>query len=273
MISICIKDNLLNMQDFLINKISNSHIPDIYYSKHNFKIYKNVIVHYTGNDTNKFYNLISNVISSAIVEFYEPKIVKKLLLKDYFYFEPYEKNTILEDFSSIYPKSNDRQICDDVENYIKENKSIVLDGFVSFRLKNYINNLNELLENAVSKFVLDKEYLQFVSLLKTYVDSKTPEPCIVNLIYINQEAILLDELGNIIDYVDFNSEYLSDITFSQNDYALNTLIEKLPQEILVHLICPKDEYIDTISLIFGDRVKICSGCEICSAYKLLNLNK
>ena len=130
-----------------------------------------------------------------------------------------------------------------------------------------------MLENAVSKFVLDKEYLQFVSLLKTYVDSKVPEPCTINLIYVNQESILLDEFGNIIEYVEFNSEYLSDISFSQNDYALNTLIEKLPQEILIHLISPKDEYIDTINLIFGDRVKICSGCELCSAYKLLNLNK
>ena len=273
MISICIKDNHLNIQEFLINEISNSNIDDIYYSKHNFKNYKNVIVHYIGNDINKFYNFLSNTISHAIVEFYEPEIIKRMLLKDYFYFEPYERNTILEDFSSIFPKSNDRHMNNDIEKYIRESKSIVLDGFVNFRLANYIKTLNELLENAVSKFVLDKEYLQFVSLLKTYVDSKIPEPCTINLIYINQESILLDEFGNIIDYVEFNSEYLSDISFSQNDYALNTLIEKLPQEILVHLICPKDEYIDTISLIFGDRVRICSGCEFCSAYKLLNLNK
>lgn len=271
MISLCIKDNNLNFQNFLINEINSLNIDNVYYSKHTFKIYNNVIIHYTGENQDKFYNFLSNVISNAIVEFYEPQIVKSLLCKEYFYFNTYERNTIFEEFSNIFPKCNDREICSDIKNYIKENKSIVLDGFVSFRLANYINSLDELLENAVSKFVLDKEYLQFVSLLKTYVDSKIPEPITINLIYVNNETILLDNSGNIIEYEDFNSEYLSDISFSKNDYALNTLIGKLPKEILLHLISPKDEYINTIELIFGSKVKMCTGCEICNAYKLLNL--
>ena len=118
---------------------------------------------------------------------------------------------------------------------------------------------------------MDKEYLEFVSLLKIYVDSKIPEPITINLIYVNQESILLDEIGNMVKNEDFNSEYLSDITFSQNDFALNTLIGKLPQKIILHLISPKDEFINTLELIFGERIKTCDGCEICSAYKLLNL--
>lgn len=271
MISVCIKDNHSHIQDFLMSEISNSNIPDIYYSKHNFKVYKNVIIHYKGNDNIKFYNIISNIIFNTIIKFYEPEIIKRLIYKDYFYFDKYEKNAIFEEYSSISNKYNNKKICNDIKKYIKENKSIILNGFVSFRLESYIKSLNELLENAVNKFVLDKEYLEFVSLLKTYVDSKIPEPITINLIYVNKESILLDESGNIIEYEDFNSEYLSDITFSKNDYALNTLIGKLPEKILIHLISPNDEYIDTIKLIFGNKVKICSGCEFCSAYKLLNL--
>lgn len=271
MVSICIKDNHFNIQDFLIDEIGNLSFPDIYYSKHSFKVYDNVIVHYVGKNLEDFYTLISTVISHAIVKFYEPEIIKKMIYKDYFYFDSYEKNIILEECSSISNKCEDIQVKNNINKYITENKSIVLDGFVSFRLKEYISSLSELLETTVSKFVLDKEYMQFVSLLKAYVDSKIPEPITINLIYVNNQTILLDEMGNIIEYEDFNSEYLSDITFSQNDYALNTLIGKLPKEILVHLISPKDEFIHTIELIFDKRVKICSGCEICSAYKLLNI--
>ena len=69
----------------------------------------------------------------------------------------------------------------------------------------------------------------------------------------------------------FSSDYMSDISFSSNDYALNTLIGKLPQTIHLHLISPKDEFINTLELIFGEKIKICDGCEICNAYKLLNL--
>lgn len=271
MVSFCIKDNHLDIQDFLMSEISNSSISNIYYSKHSFKIYDNIIVHYTGEDISQFYNFLSVIITNAILKFYEPKIIKKMIEKDYFYFDKIEKDAIFDEYYSLLSLCEDRKIGHNIQEYIESNKSMVLSGFVTFRLKNYIEFLNELLESAVSKFVLDKEYFEFVSLLKSYVDSKIPNPINVNLIYVNHNSILVDENGDIIEYEDFNSEYLSDITFSDNDYALNTLIGKLPQEILVHLISPKDEYIDTLELIFGEKLKICTGCDICSAYKLLNL--
>lgn len=271
MVSVCIKDNNTKIHDFLEHELSNSSFSNIYYSKHIFKIYENTTIHYVGENINKFYDFLANLISNAIIQFYEPQIIKRLIANEYFYFDKSEKNAIFEEYHSILSKCEDRKITKQIQKYIEENKAIVLNGFVTFRLKEYITFLDELLENAVSKFVLDKEYLEFVSLLKSYVDSKIPNPLIINLIYVNRQSILIDESGNIIEFEDFNSEYLSDITFSDNDYALNTLIGKLPQEILVHLISPKDEYIDTLELIFGKKVKICTGCEICSAYKLLNL--
>jgi len=271
MISFCIKDNHLDVQDFLMSEITNSQFPDIYYSKHKFKVYKNVIVHYAGTDINSFFDFLSHIIENTIVKFYEPKIIKNLLSRDYFYFGTSEKNSIFDEYSALLKSCKNREITEKIKEYIIENKSLILDGFVRFRLKDYISFLSELLENAVSKFVLDKEYFEFVSLLKAYVDSKIPTPIKINLIYVNQESLLIDNNGNIIEYEDFNSEYLSDITFSENDYALNTLIGKLPQEISVHLISPKDEFINTLELIFGKKLKICTGCEICSAYKLLNI--
>lgn len=271
MISICIKDTNPNIQNFLMNKIKLSNIPNIYYSKHNFKIYKNVIVHYLGNNTYDFYNFISNIISDTIINFYEPKIVKRLICNDYFYFDTQDKQTIFEEYNLLLEKNTDRKIFPEIHKYIKENKYIILEGFVNFRLSNYVKTLNELLENAVSKFVMDKEYLEFVSLLKLYIDSKIPEPISLNLIYVNNEATLLDEKGNIVNVQTFDNDYVSDISFSKNDYVLNTLISNLPKEIHLHLISPKDEFINTLELIFGERLTICSGCEICSAYKLLNL--
>ena len=40
----------------------------------------------------------------------------------------------------------------------------------------------------------------------------------------NEEALLIDKNSNLIEMQDFDCEYLSDISFSKNDYALNTLI-------------------------------------------------
>ena len=99
-----------------------------------------------------------------------------------------------------------------------------------------------------------------------------PDSKQVNLIYVNNEAILLSEDGNLIDLDVFDSKYLSDISFSNNDYVLNTLVGLIPNRIILHLISPKDNFIKTIELIFGDKVMYCKSCNLCSAYKILNLN-
>ena len=65
-----------------------------------------------------------------------------------------------------------------------------------------------------------------LNLLKMYVNSKEPETEEIHLIYTNGESILLDKNKDIITIANnsFNAKYLSDITFSSNDFALNALL-------------------------------------------------
>ena len=52
---------------------------------------------------------------------------------------------------------------------------------------------------------------------------------------------------------------MSDISFSSNDYALNTLLNLVPKKIYIHLLDGEsDEFINTIKLIFEDRVEFSS---------------
>ena len=71
-----------------------------------------------------------------------------------------------------------------------------------------------------------------------------------------------------LDDIIFDAKYLSDISFSSNDYALNGLLTLLPKKIYIHLIDNiVDEFIHTLGLIFEDRVEICTDCSICRIYK------
>ncbi len=278
MISICIKDNDQKLQDYIENEIKKSKINDLYFSKHCFKIYKNIIVHYKGNEINNFFDLLSKIIANSIIIFYEPQKIKNLINFDYFYFSKNDKKIIFDEYKILLKKISEEEknykydmIFQAVNNYLRNNKVIVLEGFINFRLKNYIAFLRDSIGEAVNQFIIDKEYIEFVNLLKDYVDSRVPNNSIINLIYINSEAILLSDNGEIINLDKFDSKYLSDISFCNNDYVLNTLIGLLPNRIMLHLISPKDNFIKTVELIFGDKVKLCSGCELCSAYKILNL--
>lgn len=274
MISICIKNNDEKVLKYLTKKLAQSNFDEICFSKHSFKIYDNIIIHYKGKKIDEFYKFLGNVLTNIIIKFFEPVLIKKLINLNYFYFDNNDKRVVFEEYKLIRKnnKINKEFISVPLTDFLKNNKSIVLTGFIYFRLTDYVNILNTLISESVNQYIVDKEYLEFVGLLKSYVHSKAPESSVVNLIYINSEGILLSDDGKIIDLESFDSDYLSDISFSKNDYVLNTLVGILPEEIVLHLISPRDQFIKTIELIFENRVKVCRSCELCKAYKMLDLN-
>ena len=112
--------------------------------------------------------------------------------------------------------------------------------------------------------------MEFIALLKLYINSQTANCNIVHIIYSPSETILLDEKGKIIkdDDILLEAKYLSDITFSANDYTLNTLLNLLPKKIHIHLLENYvDEFVNTIQSIFENRVSICKECNICKNYR------
>lgn len=274
--SICIKTNNINIINTLLNNLENADLNSIYLSQNTFKNYKNVIVHYRGNSIDLFYSKLSEILSNIIIDLYEPQIIQRILNSNYFYFNDLEKkkisdicNSILRntEFSDFSNRKN--LIFISFLKYIIYNKSLVLDGFINFRLKDYMSILDDAIDFSVNKFLVEREYAEFVDLLKFYISSKQSEINKIHLIYINQETILLNENGETISTNDniFKAKYLSDISFSSNDYALNTLLTLLPNKIIIHLIDMEDEFINTLKLIFDDRVYLCNDCDICTIYK------
>ena len=273
--SYCIKTDNEKIIEYLLNKISNLNFPDIYYCNKSFKIYENVILHYKENNIDKFQNIVANLITDTILEFYQEKIIKRIINVNYFYFEELERKIILENCNEFINQEQEKireNIFSGVKQYMLENRNIVLEGVTNFRINEYIKILDNIVDMAVNKYIIEKEYREFISLLKVYVNSTESKTDILHLIYTNGESILLDKDKNIIqvDYNLNNAKYLSDITFSSNDIALNTLLSLLPKKIEVHIINSEDEFINTLKLIFENRIRICTSCNICKTYKALN---
>lgn len=275
--SVCIKTNNINLLNYLLNELDYIDIEPVFISSNEFKNYKNLIIHYRGNEDETFIHEISCILACLVIDELEEHFLKTLILKNYFYFNSDERKHILEmcfdifteDFNSHFDKKYNCLI-NNFKTYLTNNKSIVLTGFINFRIQNYMSILENIVDEAVNTFVIEKEYLEFVSLLKMYINSQNYNCKHVHLIYTNENSILLDENKNIINISDdiFKAKYLSDISFSSNDYALNSLLTLLPKKIYIHLIdnCV-DEFIHTLGLIFENRVDICTDCNICKIYK------
>ena len=75
------KNNLEKFNDLKFDDLKN-----IFISKLKFSKYTNIIIHYKGKNVKKFLYFVSDIISSGIIKYYEQKILKHLLICNYFYF-------------------------------------------------------------------------------------------------------------------------------------------------------------------------------------------
>lgn len=279
--SLCIKTNDTDIIRYLQNEFSEFNMLNVSFSCNEFKLYKNIIIHYTGIDTELFYTKLATIFSYLVIDNFEKKIIKDILISNYFYFDNCEFSKILDICNeNLYDEQfsvQNRQLAifDAFYDYIKENHSIILTGFINFRLSNYRKILGDLVDFSVNEFIVEREYIEFISLVNLYVTSQLPASGTVHIVCFNYDIFLLDENMNVIDINKnaLNAKYLSDITFSENDYVLNTLLNLLPSKIYMHLVSPSAnlDFINTLKLIFDDRISFCTDCNICNLYKNLSV--
>lgn len=271
--SICIKTNNINAISYLLNELDLININNVYFSCKKFRNYTNIIIHYKGKSIHQFLSTITKILTYLVLDLYENNILRKLISDEYFYFATEEQKSI---FNICINNLNTQDLLTRIElienvfyEYLMSHKSINLKGFIDFRLYNYNSYLDSIIDICVNKFIIDKEYLDFVNLLKTYIDSCDYSISSIHLIYKNQESILLDDNKKIIPINEnaFKAHFLSDISFSSNDYALNSLLTLLPKKLYIHLLDEEDDFINTLKLIFESRIKICTDCNICNLYK------
>lgn len=274
--SLCIKTNNSDLIKYLLNNLDSIELDDICFCCKKFKHYKNIIIHYSGNDNELFINKISSILSLLVIDELEPYLLERIIKANYFYFDFNERKQILElcfemtgnDFYDTFDKKLN-SLFNSFYEFLLKNKSIVLHGFINFRIKNYLEILDNVVNEAVNSYIIEKEYLEFISLLRLYINSQKSGCELVHIIYNNEESILLDENKEIISVSKdaLNTKYLSDISFSSNDYTLNSLLTLLPKKIYIHLIdCYIDEFITTLKAIFEEKVTICTDCDICKLY-------
>lgn len=275
--SLCVKTNNSQVINYLLKSFENINLEDTYISIHKFKHFNNIIIHYLGSQYIKFYNYLSNSITKAIIQYCEEDIIYYNLNFNYFYFHLHEKKKILENTLNLLAEDDKSTIRYDyinneIFNYITNHHSFYLQAFINFFLNRYTNFINSQIDIAVNKFLIDKEYIEFVNILKLYIKSESENSKInhLHLIYKDKTSIIIDDNKNIISCNDNirKATYVSDISFSSNDFALNTLLNLVPKKITLHLIdsyC--DEFINTLKLIFQDKIIICEDCDICNMYR------
>ncbi len=224
---------------------------------------------------------ISDIISDIIVNQIDKKLIKKIIDKYYYYFNFDEKQKIANIANSILDNDVNREtfklvkkekIFIEIEDFLKDNETIDIEGFVNFRLRDFIGELSEVVDRAVDEYLMQKEYDEFIGLLKYFVELQDSKIDVLN--------ILVDKGGKFRFFDKDNNpitgKFLSDITIefsggelSDDDMLISTLIAMAPAKIYIHFAnnIKNKEVLDTVEKIFSDRVFICNGCSLCAAHE------
>ncbi|MGE5627722.1 MAG: putative sporulation protein YtxC [Solirubrobacterales bacterium] len=175
--------------------------------------------------------------------------------------------------SNIYCYNKKNIIVEKIKKLIRENREINIEGFITFRMKELNSDFAYIVNRIVEGYMVEREYEEFIKLLKYFVDMQEPKVNLVN--------IIIDEMGDY-KYRDgknkdikkslYNEIYdLNEEDSDGDDMLISLLIANSPKRIVIHKVenAINEEIIDTIVKVFSGRVELCNNCRLCGSIKEL----
>ena len=230
---------------------------------------------------NIFKYCTANALFQYIKLYEEPQILHKTINHEYYYFNAQERSKIENKAKSYIKNQGDRTRDDNKLNYkkrfeiiqrfvdyLKADTTININGFITFRLQDYILGLQAIVERAVEDFLMDKEYNEFIKLLKYFVEIQDAKIDTLNIVLEeNNKYSLYDGYGNVVhdEYLDIIEMEMKNNNINYEDLLISSLITIAPNKIFIHKIhnISNVEIIKTITRVFVDKVTICDNCQWC----------
>lgn len=223
----------------------------------------------------KIINLyVSNILYRIVIDNYRKKEMFEFLTDNYFFLKQSEIlevedkivkvlkcEEIVKDEDSIYCLNRINSMIDKIRECISEKQEININGFITFRMRKLREDIEKVIDKVVERYMIEKEYKEFINLLKYFVEIQECKVEEVNIIIEkSNHYIAKDEAGK-----DLYSNFLEELSGSQNndvnmeDILISGLITTAPKKIVIHNKdnCTNKEFLDTIENVFGDRVSYC----------------
>lgn len=225
-------------------------------------------------DSDESKNKMGDLLSDLIFENYVRNYFSKALDECYYYFEKSDKE---EMFNMLCKNKEKSFIKKEILKYFSENNTLILKGFVNFRLTNYLDIIYDKAQYIADEYLDKKEYMDFVKLLKYFVSVQNTSCQRADVIMQkNGEYVIFDENNNQTSVTDCEiSVEIADEALSICDVLLSELISLAPKKIVIHKNSvfnrynnfSNNEVLKMIENVFEGCVEYCTGCEFCNKFE------
>lgn len=230
---------------------------------------------------NEEHRILESYIASLLAQFIvcdlKEHLLQDMLRFNYFYFRRDEREEILNlarrnlESGVLKHRQDTYQgvIERKVRDYLHEQcEHINIEGFLHFRLQDYQQELKRVVDDAVESYLTEKEYREFVRLLKYFLDLQQPKIDLVHLAVDDKGQFqITDQRFNKIDPRDWEEFDLEDYE-GDNDYEdvlVSMLVSVAPRQIMLHQnVLPRyPRAVETLRRIFDRRLLFCQNCAYC----------
>lgn len=152
--------------------------------------------------------------------------------------------------------------------HISNHGHLDVEGFITFCLRDFITEIQYAVELAYEEKQNEKEYKDFVNLLRYFVETQSSKMEEVNLM-IKADGMfhLWDGSGVPIEekYINYYLDEMLMNEISLDDVLVSILITLAPRRIILHNAgrAGAAEPVMMIRSVFGERISECPGCERC----------
>lgn len=221
----------------------------------------------------KLYYFLSELIYIISIENYYKNELQNYLCNSYFFLKYEELKKVkdkviialqsnggIEDENNIYYINRKNNAIEKIKKCVVENEEINIDGYIMFRMKELRHDIESIVDKVIEKYMVEKEYDEFIKLLKYFVEIQDSKIEYVKIIIDRDENfeirdregknIMMDFIGDIVDSKLTNSVNIEDIIISG-------LITNSPEIIAIYgeENCKNKEFINTIKNVFLSRVE------------------
>ncbi|GAA0075799.1 putative sporulation protein YtxC [Clostridium sp. CTA-5] len=229
---------------------------------------------------------VSNILYRIVIDNYRKKEMLEFLTESYFFLKQDEILEVedkiikilkceecLKDINSVYYLNKMNGIVEEIRECIKEKQEININGFITFRMRKLREDIEKIIQKVVEDFIVEKEYQEFVKLLKYFVDIQECKIDLINIIIEDDGGYIVTDNNEKDLLKNFMQEFadckrISDV--STEDVLISGLITNTPKKIIIHKKenSTNKEFLETINSVFGERVEYCSGCNKCINKKI-----
>lgn len=222
---------------------------------------------------NYIYYNIGKCIYRIMSKEYCKNRISKYLSKNYSYVDKEENDIIKKKTLDILLKEeykeeengriiflNRKNIAiKNIVNVLRENKEANLEGILTFRMNEFANVIEPIVDKVFEIYTIEKEYDEFIGLLKHFIKGVESKIYMINIdIDKNGKYKILDENGiDLLNEVD--GSVMADLLIGVcniEDVILSLLISNVPKKVRIHgeSNAKNKEFIKTIKNVFEDRV-------------------